>query len=59
MATPLPLCHRCKAADMINDNINPISQGAVPVKNVLLAIALVIFWEIWQTARSMIRPRPL
>ena len=44
---------------MINDNINPISQGAVPVKNVLLAIALVIFWEIWQTARSMIRPRPL
>src|SRR5205823_2858824 len=42
MATPLPLCHRCKAADMINDNINPISQGAVPVKNVLLAIALVI-----------------
>ena len=27
---------------MINDNINPISQGAVPVKNVLLAIALVI-----------------
>ena len=27
---------------MINDNINPISQGAVPVKDVLLAIALVI-----------------
>jgi len=38
----LPLCRLCRGGDMINDNINPISQRPVLVKSVLFAIAFAI-----------------